>query len=77
MLKKDELLSSTSCLNKAADDEPIFVLRAADPVAAATIKHWATMAQGHHEPQKIIEARRCANAFDDFYQKSRNVPVEA
>jgi hypothetical protein len=29
------------CLEKAADDEPIFVLRAQDKLAANTVRHWA------------------------------------
>lgn len=36
-------LSNTS-LAKAADDEPIFVLRATDPLAAETVRHWAAHA---------------------------------
>lgn len=39
-LKKDELANPNSCLNKAADDEPIFVLRANDPVAASIVRQW-------------------------------------
>lgn len=29
------------CLQKAGDDEPIFVLRAQDELAANTVRHWA------------------------------------
>lgn len=30
-----------TCLQKAADDEPIFVLRAQDKLAADTVRYWA------------------------------------
>lgn len=40
-LKRDEIANPNSCLNKAADDEPIFVLRANDPIAAAVVRTWA------------------------------------
>lgn len=40
--KIDELLNPNGCFNKAADDEPIFVLRANDPIAARVVRQWAT-----------------------------------
>jgi hypothetical protein len=40
MRKSDELADPTSCLNKAADDEPVFVIRAKDVCAVATILAW-------------------------------------
>lgn len=60
MLKKIELLSQSSCLNKAGPDEPIFVLRANDPLYAATIRLWAAMAADVHEPQKVSDALHAA-----------------
>lgn len=41
MRKKDELSNPSSCLNRAADDEPIFVLRANDPSAPTAVAAWA------------------------------------
>lgn len=41
MLKRDELSQPDSCLNKAGDDELIFVLLARDPAAADTVRYWA------------------------------------
>jgi hypothetical protein len=38
--KKEELESTTGCLAKAADDEPIFVLRAQDRLAPAAVYNW-------------------------------------
>lgn len=57
MLKKDELASPTSCLNKAADDEPIFVLRASDVLAPDVVRLWAGRAWQAGTPQaKVDEA---------------------
>lgn len=35
------------CLQKAGDDEPIFVLRGTDKLAPALIEHWAVLAELH------------------------------
>lgn len=64
MRKKDELRHPTSCLNKADPNEPIFVLRAKDPIAAQVIRHWAAMAVDIHESEKREEALECAELMD-------------
>ena len=38
MIKRIELSSTRSCLNKADADEPIFVLRAKDPMARIKLR---------------------------------------
>lgn len=43
MRKADEISSVVSCLNRAADDEPLFVLRANDENAPAIVTEWARM----------------------------------
>lgn len=58
--KADELRTPFSCLNKARPDEPIFVLRASDPLFAQTIRHWAVMGIGIHEAGKLDEAMQIA-----------------
>jgi hypothetical protein len=50
MIKRDEIAFHDSCLNKAADDEPIFVLRAHDALAPAVVRAWATLAAGAGAP---------------------------
>jgi len=40
MLKKDEVSDPNSCLNKATDDMPIFVLKAADLIAVKALSAW-------------------------------------
>lgn len=40
MIKRDEIATPTSCLNKAADDEFVFVLREKDLATPNTIRFW-------------------------------------
>lgn len=72
MIKNQELLDPKSCLNKAAPDEPIFVLRAKDKLAPQTIRHWATMSFGVHEKEKIADAELLATSMEDW--QKRNFP---
>lgn len=72
MKKCEEMREPKSCLNKAQSNEPLFVLRGKDPVGAATVRHWATMAEGIHEPAKIQEALKLADQMDAW----RNPPPE-
>jgi hypothetical protein len=68
MLKRDELSKSDSCLNKAADDEWVFVLRAKDPVARRVIQYWCVerLAAGLNVigDDKITEALSCAMSME-------------
>ena len=46
-----------SCYQKAAEDEPIFVLRAQDLLAPACVRTWAQLARSHGTPEaKVREA---------------------
>lgn len=69
------LLDRESCLNKAAYDEPLFILRANDPVAAQIIRLWAAAAVGSHESGKLDHALNVADAFDAWRQKREPVPL--
>jgi hypothetical protein len=69
MLKKDELFHPRSCLNKAAPDEPVFVLRARDPLAAATVRLWAAMATGRHEDEKVHTALESADEMEAWHNR--------
>lgn len=67
MLKHLETTDPTSCLSKAGDDEPLFVLRAKDPLAPTVVRAWAstaTLADLHAE--KLDEALECADAMDEW-----------
>lgn len=41
MTKSETIADPASCLNRAAADEPVFVLRANDPHAARIVEDWA------------------------------------
>ena len=72
MLKRDELSDPKSCLNKASDDEPLFVIRAKDPMASRVVAFWAEQARGVHEDDKVDRAQREADEMRDWY--AENVP---
>lgn len=56
-----------SCYEKAAPDEPLFVLRAQDRLAPATIRMWARMAEENHVRHELVEeARRCADDMEKW-----------
>jgi len=67
--KAEALLQPGSCLNKAADDEPVFILRAKDPLAAQTVRLWASMASiGAHENSKIDKALDVAGEMEHWHR---------
>lgn len=68
MKKRDEIEQPSSCLNKAAEDEPVFVLRAKDPIAPEAVETWARQSElsGAHEPRKISEARALAQSMREW-----------
>lgn len=70
MEKYLELSTPTSCLNKADVLEPVFVLRAKDPLAPMTIRHWVTMSVGRHAVDKLQEALASADKMDAFRKKT-------
>jgi hypothetical protein len=65
MLKKDEIADPKSCLNKAADDEMLFVIREKDPCAIATVLAWINYriesGKNTNSDAKIIEAMDWCN----------------
>lgn len=81
MIKKDELSNPASCLNKARDDEPIFTLRANDPLAPIMVRMWAeyyieskTDARGQCPPEnafKYHEALRSASLMDAWTEEEK------
>jgi len=51
-----------SCLTKAKDDEPIFVLRASDVLAPSAVRDWAACAESLGvSAAKVREARALAD----------------
>lgn len=66
MNKQRTLLDLSSCLNKASHDEPLFVLRAKDPLAPLAIIHWVTMNQERQSPEKLAEALKVAEEMEQW-----------
>jgi hypothetical protein len=73
MRKCDELRDPHSCFNKASPEEPIFVLRANDPIAAQAIRHWAVMAFGIHGAEKIDDAIVFANDVEQWRNEREKI----
>ncbi len=74
MLKREELTNPSSCLNRADDDERVFVLLARDPAAAATIRFWARhridLRKNGNGDAQIVEAINAADEMER-YAKAR------
>jgi len=52
------------CYERAAPDEPMFVLLGRDPSASLLVNLWAELREvAAEDPEKIAEARDCANAL--------------
>lgn len=51
------------CLGKAADDEPVFVLRAQDLLAPGLVEMWAIRAKKHGSEKKASGAYAIADAM--------------
>lgn len=63
-------------LDKAGDQEPIFVLRAQDICAPHAIRCWADYLQSiGGSPEKVAHARRCADAMETWGRANvRKIP---
>lgn len=65
MATKSEELSGSGCFSRAADDEPVFVLRAQDALAPDMVRTWAAQAAHAGCPErKVHEARMLADKMD-------------
>jgi hypothetical protein len=67
----EHLTLGTSSLARAADDEPVFVLRAQDILAPILVNLWATLADlGPQGPcPKTLEARSLAALMHDWQRR--------
>jgi len=48
-----------------ADDEPVFILRASDPMAAKALKHYGRLIQDHLPLDQAIAAAGAVNVHAD------------
>jgi hypothetical protein len=71
MHKHKELADPNSCLNRARDDERLFVLLERDAATASTIRFWAAkrIELGKNRPNdmKIIEALQMAHEIEALH----------
>lgn len=66
-MKASEERAGKGCLGKAADDEPVFVLRAQDKLAPAIISVWVEWAKEYGCPkEKLDEAVRTATEMKEW-----------
>ena len=80
MHKRHELEEADSCLNRAADDEPLFVLRANDPLFGEIVRAWAAKyckrkvkarAYREREAVKHLEALAIAQEGEDWRARAK------
>jgi hypothetical protein len=68
MLKRDEIQSTSSCLNRAGDGERLFVLLARDPAAPVAIRAWIAerlrLGKNTASDEQIREAFECASLME-------------
>ena len=64
MIKRDEIEDTRSCLNRASDNERLFVLLARDPAAPVAIRAWIAerirLGKNTSSDEQIREAFECA-----------------
>lgn len=64
-----------SCYDKAAPDEPLFVLKSTDPLAPAVVEEWARLAQENGVNQaKVDDARKCADDMRKYDAAKKKLP---
>ncbi len=56
MLKHQEASDPNSCWNKAADDEPVFVIKGSDILFEQVVMYWAFLAQANGVPMAKVDA---------------------
>ena len=68
--------NNSSCLQKALDDEPIFVLRAKDPTAPEIIVTWCAKNLNAQPPKKIEEALKVAQEMRQYRIEKFEAPLD-
>lgn len=57
--------------NKIPEDEPVFLLRAQDALAAETVRHWARLAELSGCRELALMAREHADKMDQWPRRKR------
>lgn len=80
MNRQQMQLDPNSCLNRAAPDEPLFLLRAHDIASSNTVRSWIKerLATGKNNPgdPQILDAERIA-AEMDAWRDGEKTPTDA
>lgn len=80
MIKSLELSQPNSCLNKARDDEYVFVLLGRDAATPETIRFWIDerirLGKNKEDDEQIVEARELAANIEASLRKVRNREVK-
>lgn len=61
---------NSSCLQKAGDDEPIFVLRAKDPTAPYIVRNWVRINEGIQPAVKLAGALLLADEMEAWHREN-------
>lgn len=64
--------NNDSCLDKVADDEPIFVLRAQDKSASHLVRQWAASNVATLAPERFQEAHDIADAMETWARSHKS-----
>ena len=69
MIKRDEIANPNSCLNRARDDEMLFVLLERDDASPATLRFWISerIKLGKNQPgdAQLVEAEEAARYMEE------------
>lgn len=82
MLKRAEMTDPNSCMSRAHDDEPTFVLLGRDPAAPAAIRAWITerlmLGKNKIGDEQLAEAEGAVRVFEAHarYADRRRPPAE-
>lgn len=64
--------TDSACVVKAAEDEPIFVLRGKDPVAPNAVEAWVNAAEARDlHGEKLVDAQDCADEMVGYLENRR------
>jgi hypothetical protein len=70
--KAENIADPQSCLNRAEDSEPVFVLRAHDPLASDAVRRWAhARALTRGFDAMVKSALDIADAMDEWHAKEK------
>jgi hypothetical protein len=71
VIKSEELKNPRSCMNRARDDEIVFVLLGRDAAAPAAIRAWCDerirLGKNRIDDAQIIEAYACAIRMEESH----------